>query len=212
MVYNNYKNTLKCLLLLAVSGSIDLVEDASHVFEKSTNDALSAFQIQINNINNDLSNIQSKINNINNITIPADFYSSLENINNSFPEILLTIDNYLTTPFDILKTKINETNFNFESNITSSNSTKNVYQEKIVEISEELMLWINKIYIYSIVILIVLIIIITIINIIYINYTDKIYIRKINEVIQKNNVGSTKDNILYILDYINYPIDKYLYL
>lgn len=54
---NNYKNTLKCLLLLAVSGSIDLVEDASHVFEKSTNDALSAFQIQINNINNDLSNI-----------------------------------------------------------------------------------------------------------------------------------------------------------
>lgn len=218
---NNYKNTLKCLLLLVVSGSIDLVEDASHVFEKSTNDALSAFQIQINNINNDLSNIQSKINNIpfaniqlpsipsisiNNITIPAEFYSSLENINNSFPEILLTIDNYLTTPFDILKTKINETNFNFESNITSSNSTKNICQEKIVKISEELMLWINKIYVYSIVILIVLIIIITIINIIYINYTDKIYIRKINEVIQKNNVGSTKDNILYILDYINYPI------
>lgn len=115
---NNYKNTLKCLLLLAVSGSIDLVEDASYVFEKSANEVLSTFQTQIGNINNDLSNIQSKINNIpfaniqlpsipsistSNITIPADFYSSLENINNSFPEILLTIDNYLITPFDILK-------------------------------------------------------------------------------------------------------------
>jgi hypothetical protein len=218
---NNYKNTLKCLLLLAINGGIDLVENASHIFENNANEALSSFNIQINNINSDLSNIQSKINNIpfaniqlpsipeisvNNITIPSDFYSSLENINNSFPEILLSVDNYLMKPFDILKSKINSTSFNFENNITSSSNSADFCQEKILEIDEEIINWINKIYTYSIIILIIFIICITIINFLYINYKEKIYITNINKIIEKNNVITSKENVFYILDYINFPI------
>lgn len=219
---NNYKNTLKCLLLLAVNGGINLVENGSHIFEENANEALSSFQMQINNINNDLSNIQSKINsipfaniqlpyipeiNINNITIPKDFYSSLENINNSFPEILLTVDNYLIMPFDILKSKINDTNFSFENNINlSSNTNFNFCQEKVLEINTEIINWINKLFNYSIIILIIFIFLMTLVNIIYINYKYKIYITNINKIVEKNYTITLKNNIIYILDFINNSI------
>lgn len=89
--------------------------------------------------------------------------------------------------------------------ISYKSNSADFCQEKILEIDEEIINWINKIYTYSIIILIMFIICITIINFLYINYKEKIYITNINKII-KNNVITSKENVFYILDYINFPI------
>lgn len=130
---DTYKNTLKCLLMLAIGGTLSTLTSASQTIQQQMTINVGAIQknilSDINSVNSIITSILTtsginpallgglqpiplqNVDSLSTVQIPLNLYPALQTLNMTFSNISdidSTIDSYISIPFDLLKAQINQ--------------------------------------------------------------------------------------------------------
>ncbi|RUS18763.1 hypothetical protein BC937DRAFT_88377, partial [Endogone sp. FLAS-F59071] len=130
---DTYKNTLKCLLMLAIGGTLNTLTTASQTIQQQVTINVGAIQkdilSDINSVNSIITNILTSagissalldglqpvplqnVDSLSTVQIPLNLYPALQTLNMTFSNISdidPIIDSYISIPFNLLKAQINQ--------------------------------------------------------------------------------------------------------
>ncbi|PCH36129.1 hypothetical protein WOLCODRAFT_134123 [Wolfiporia cocos MD-104 SS10] len=159
-IIDMYRSTFLCFLELVVRGGLSIligaVQEINQFLTGTFNTIRTAIQNDVSSANSAIAKVVDEINKINpfgnisvpqfsipalsdleNVTLPTDFETALEKLNNSLPTLSTLkseIDSIVDTPFELLKKEINET----FANLTFDRSVLPVPQENSLSFCDDL--------------------------------------------------------------------------